>query len=750
MNIMGRREKDQKPRFFRRRFTIDTVPRFATLYISGPRSIQAFINGTMVLKDSMDPDSLRRIRVFAVAVAPYLKAGSNVIAISAIHGMPLAAKILPAARSVNAAPLVISDDQWRVSPNGREGWEKSSFADSSWARVETLGGIEGSIDLLQFNADAGLYDWPGYDGISPFLAHHRLVAASLDPYEGSAKFENLGTLTSDHPAPEEFMVHLPPETVREGHPHILLDFGKEISGRIRLVSDSAQAADLSLQYGESKEEALHQPFLGETPIHLTPHAKAYGPKSAFRYVLIRFLGSNQNVSFKSIDADVIYYPVKYQGYFESSDQALNKMWAVGAYTAHLCMQDDIWDAPKRDRGRWMGDLDVSGRTINDVFADHYLVEDTISHLVDEVPPNHYINNIAGYSAAFIRFESDYYLHIGSEEQLRNLHGRILDTLQVMTRDLNGRSIYSNLAHAWVFVDWSPYLNEDTSDARAATQFEFYGAFIQGAYLLRKLGDVQNAEKYEQLAASMKAASQQSLLDHQLGSFGTRAQVNAAAVLYGVADEAQYPSIWTHSLSLVGKVPYERFVITPYYGYYVIEAMAKMGHRAEALDWIRNYWGGMLAEGATSYWEAYDPYWHKRDFHGSLQADNRSGYFVSLAHGWSSGVVPWLMDQIVGINPAAPGFSVVDIRPNLAGLSWVRGGEPTPRGMIEVSVKQRTGETEVQVDLPPSTTAHISLLLTGKERDIAVNGKTVSWTPEENGTRAAFVLNTGGHFQITAK
>ncbi len=29
-----------------------------------------------------------------------------------------------------------------------------------------------------------------------------------------------------------------------------------------------------------------------------------------------------------------------------------------------------------------------------------------------------------------------------------------------------------------------------------------------------------------------------------------------------------------------------------------------------------YWGGMLEEGATSMWEAYDPRWYKEDFHAS--------------------------------------------------------------------------------------------------------------------------------------
>ena len=65
--------------------------------------------------------------------------------------------------------------------------------------------------------------------------------------------------------------------------------------------------------------------------------------------------------------DFKYYPVKYRGAFACSDPLLTKIWYTGAYTAHLCMQEQIWDGPKRDRRLWMGDLQISGQTINNVF-----------------------------------------------------------------------------------------------------------------------------------------------------------------------------------------------------------------------------------------------------------------------------------------------------------------------------------------------------------------------------------------------
>jgi hypothetical protein len=221
-----------------------------------------------------------------------------------------------------------------------------------------------------------MYAWPGYDGISPFLAQFHLGAMHVDHvYDGLGKVHNADSLAGSSSSGSEFSVELPTEEVSlYDAPQILLDFGREVTGRIELQSDSSQPSDVTVQYGESEMEALRDPYLGIDPIHVPPHATAYGPKSAFRYVLVRFTGG-RDTRYKSIQLDGIAYPVTYTGSFSSSDPGLNQMWAIGAYTAHLCMQDDIWDAPKRDRGRWLGDLDVSGRTIEDVFGDGFLMDD---------------------------------------------------------------------------------------------------------------------------------------------------------------------------------------------------------------------------------------------------------------------------------------------------------------------------------------------------------------------------------------
>jgi alpha-L-rhamnosidase len=744
---------DLHPHYFRRAFHVDAPPAQATLYIAGPHSATIYLNGQRVGEYQLNLDLPMGIRVYSCDVTGVLHAGKNTLAIEAVRGPnieALALKVVPAAPGVDAPPLLVSDAQWKASLRASGDWQSAAFDDSSWADAESLGGIESSIEFFQWNADAGMYEWPGYDGISPFLAQYHLSPMKVThEYAGLGELNGFESLTQSVPSGAALSVQLPAAVVREQDaPQILLDFGREVAGRLEIQSASDQPSDVTVQYGESEIEALRDPYLGIDPVHVAPHATAYGPKSAFRYALIRFTGG-RDARYKWIGLDGIAYPVTYKGYFSSSDAALNQMWMIGAYTAHLCMQDDIWDAPKRDRGRWMGDLDVSGRTIEDAFGGGFLMDDTLNHLLGTAPIRKDVNGIPGYSAFWVIGETEYYRHTGSMQQLESTHTRLVQLLQYMETEMDQRNLYADKNHAWPFVDWSPELNGDDVETIRGTQFEFYAAFRDGAFLLRALHDTANAERFEKEADAMKAAAQRYLRDPS-GTFGTRWQTNAYAVLSGVADPSQYPAIWRNVLSTVGHVKYNPLIITPYYNYYVISAMARMGHRAEALDWIRHYWGGMLEEGATSFWEGYDPSWYKGiDFHASLQADNISGYRVSLAHGWSSGVTPWLTEQVLGIHARGPGFTQVDIRPDLIDLEWVKGAEPTPRGMLGVSIRKASGYI-TSIDLPLGTEARVSVPVSSPNTQVTVNGAIASTHPDENGARAIVLLQSAGHFEIHSR
>ena len=738
------------PRWFRVHFFLDAPPEAATLYLAGPRDAEVYVNGMLAAHPAADPLSRLDIHVFVVDVTRWLHNGDNVLAIQARHGRRLVAKLIPAPIGVIIPPILISGPTWQVSTHETDGWQNAGFNDSSWSPVVASGSIEGDIDNFQWNEDAGLYNWPGYEGASPFLARIFLPAADVrDAYAGLGAFGNTDALTSsaENPA-HEFSVRLEPNPSGDYTPAITLDFGREVAGRVQFNSDTDSPITVSIAYGESLGEVDNEPYLGTNIVHITPTGTAVGPKSAFRYARIRFLAGPAVVKFRSIRVEDLYYPVHYQGSFESSDPLLNRIWETGVYTTHLCMQDDLWDAPKRDRGRWMGDTDISGRVSDAVFADKFLLEDTLTRLIGPLPIHEHVNGIPGYSSYWFTELLNHDLHTGNKDYLASMHDSIVALLQFMDQDFDAQNHFINHTHEWLYVDWALDLNGETPATRATTTLEYIRAYRAGVRLLRELGDTANADHFAQRADALSKFSQDSQFAN--GSFGPRWQTNAMAVLAGVATPDQYGSIWTSVLSSVGQPTWRPDVISPYYGSYVLDALARIGHRADALAWIRTYWGGMINEGATSFWEAYDPAWPKDDPHVDLQADNTAGYRISLAHGWSSAPAYWLLDQVLGIVPTASGFSQTTIRPDLLDLDWARGGEPTPNGLLKVDLKKGDHGLDAAIDLPAGIDATILFPVPAGANHVLVNGKPQTGTPAENGARLAFHLAQPGHYDLHAE
>jgi alpha-L-rhamnosidase len=762
--------------YFRRNFSISTAPKVATLYVMGPPRMRIYLNGRLLANAQRDPTAKIDPFVLILDAGPVLRQGHNTLAIAAASGRQLgfsfgsrsrlAVKIVPRPREVNGPAIVMSDSGWKYSTQEHSGWEQPGFSDSGWQPVATLGGIESTIDFFQANQDAAMYRWPGYDGISPFLARTPARAAAvLDAFDGLGALHNTGVLATDrdqlHPAPAgDFIVDLPRGPIPPSeYPSLVLDFGRESTGRIEVASDSDSPMRLAVQYGESLGETLQEPYLGVDELDVPPHETAYGPKSAFRYAKVRFLAGSSPLRFKTIELEDIYYPVHYRGAFDSSDPLLNRIWQVGAYTSHLCMQDDIWDAPKRDRARWMGDLDVSGHVIDAVFADRFLMQQTLDYLIRDAgqPVSRDVNGIPGYSAFWVMGEADYYRHLGNLEYLKSVHQPLVELLNYMASEMDAGSIFTNRHHAWPFVDWSPGmspsfgletrpLSETAPNAQRATQFEFYAAFKQGSWLLRELGDSANADRFAAKAEAIRSVALQDMLDRDSGTFGDRWQPNAMAIYSGLAGPGETQRIWQKVLSHPNK-----FRITPYYNFYVIAAMAQAGQYEAALDWIRKYWGGMIRRGATSFWEAYNLGLPQHGWHRMLRADFGQGYFVSLAHGWSSGPTIWLTEEILGIKPTAPGFSQVSIRPELADLKWVHGAEPTPRGLIKVNYRPGSnGNLTASIDLPPGTNAAVSMPVSEGATSIRVNGQLQSGISAENGRRVILHLSHGGHYDLASQ
>jgi alpha-L-rhamnosidase len=765
------------PHFFRARFSVIRIPDAATLYIAGPREAHVYLNGHLLADFTSNIDAPINFRVFHADATQALRIGDNTLAIEAIrgrgvasgaraiatqqlaYGEVLAAEIIPAAFGVEAPALIITDTNWRSTATRAGHWQDSAFDDRAWPAVASLGPIEGNKDLFQWNADAGMYAWPGYMGMSEPLRTYTLKPQAVTHvYAAHSRLANLDALT--RPSASPFTITLPNASTDAEPPSLLLDFGREVSGRLLIESACDCIAALSIAYGESEIEAMSTGltsgqqggnYLGTNIVEVPAHGIARGPKSGFRYVRIAFLRGAPLTTFKSIRVEGIYYPVNYAGHFESSDPLLNRIWETGAYTAHLCMQDGIWDAAKRDRGHWAGDLDVAGRVISTVFADTLLIEDTLRGLVPEgTAPAPAVNGIPGYSALWVTSLYSLYLHSGDRAFLASQRDDLLRILAGMDTTLDSTGLLANTRQAWLFLDWAPGLHTDTPEARIGTELQYIRAYTAAARLFTYLGDTANNTKYEARARKSIAAAQAAFRDPDTGTYGRTWQLNSLATLT-IADSKD-TAIWNNILSHVKQDSPTDQIITPYFNAYLLDAMASLGHRREALDWMRQYWGGMLAEGATSFWESYDLRWPKSNPHLSLQADDTSGYFVSLAHGWSAGPTTWLTENILGITPIEPGYGTVDIHPDLLDLAWAYGAVPTPHGLIKINVDKKGG---IILDLPQGVSkAVVRFTPLDPNAEVYVNGRLFRCvTCLRNGPREpvrVIELTNPGHYEITAR
>ena len=503
-------------------------------------------------------------------------------------------------------------------------------------------------------------------------------------------------------------------------PTLMVDFGKELAGRLQIWGTAG--VEMIITTGESAEECVHEePALdnsGPFKLILAGANPAVTPYSAFRYARISF-PSNVALEITHIIFDHKYYPVQYWGSFDCSDSLLTRIWYAGAYTAHLCMQEEIWDAPKRDRGLWIGDLQITGQTISKVFADRFLMEYSISKVRaeaqgDRAPaelPIHNVNSSPGYSGSWFCTLADFHRHVGDMKFLTSQHEAIISLLKYQQTQFDVNNIYCNPYKCWSFCDWSPGFVLDNPLTTATTQLYIILGVHEAVYLLHELGDTANAEKFASWADQLIVAARTIFYTPANKAYGNRLQMNIMAVLSGVATPAQCEGIYSHILKYGSPAwtvepdltRHDDDPITPYYGYFMLQSMSKLKQNQDALNYIRLNWGDMLRRGATTWWEKFSPAWPD-DMNWALDQTN----YMSLCHGWSSGPTVYLTENVLGVRPTSAGYATLEIAPQLGDLNWAEGNVPTPYGIIHVRVERIREKMQCVVKLPKNVIATIHL------------------------------------------
>ncbi len=489
-------------------------------------------------------------------------------------------------------------------------------------------------------------------------------------------------------------------------PAILFDFGKEIQGGIQLVTTAAgsnKPVKIRVRFGESVSEAMSEigGERGATNDHAMRDFEMSLPwlgvaevgNSGFRFVRIDLIEPNTQLSLKEINAIFTYRDVPYLGSFRSSDERLNKIWLTGAYTVHLNMQEYLWDGIKRDRLVWLGDLHPEVMTVNSVFGYNEVVPKSLDLARDITPLPGWMNGMCSYSLWWVMIHHDWYRYQGNLSYLKEQQAYLTGLLNLLLTkvDASGKE---QLDGGGRFLDWPSSPNEQ--GVNAGLQALMVITFEAGAELCTVLGNKQLANTCAETAARM----QKYVLPHN--------DLKQAAALMALAGMVPAKKANEEVIAVGGSKNFSTF-----YGYYMLQAQAKAGAYETAMENIRQYWGGMLDMGATTFWEDFDLDWTanaaridelvpagKKDIHADFGAYCYKNLRHSLCHGWASGPTSWLSEHVLGVQIVEPGGKVIRVEPHLGNLEWVEGTFPTPLGVVYVKhTKDAGGKIKSEVKAP---------------------------------------------------
>ena len=508
---------------------------------------------------------------------------------------------------------------------------------------------------------------------------------------GSGIYVPAGSWNFDEPdlSPSRYQLQwrdaLPVSSKRKGM-GILYDFGRETFGH--LVFRKTEGLGMAyIYYGESREEALDKEHCETLDVLEISNGQPVLPlgSKAFRYVYVETKG---NISYElAMYEEYAPFDAEHSGTFHCSDNELNNIWQTAARTLELTTQEFFMDGIKRDRWTWSGDAIQSYLMNYYLHFDSECVKRTIRQLRGKDPVTAHINTIMDYTFYWFKSILDYFEYTGDIAFVREMWPRMVTLMDYVLSRTNADGMAEGQPDDWIFVDWVDFPMHKR-DTLCFEQILFCKALDTMARCAELLGiDSDYSQKAEALHRKIKATfwseESQSYL-HAIEDGQMNPQItkfpNMFAILYGLADKAECDAIIQHVMTNPQIAP----ITTPYMRFYELETLCMAGQQTQVLQEIRDYWGGMIREGATSFWEKYVPT-EKDTQHLAMYG---RPYGKSLCHAWGASPIYLLGKYYLGVRPLKPGYEEYEVRPSLGDLDWMEGDVPTPNGIIHVYMDKK--------------------------------------------------------------
>lgn len=423
--------------------------------------------------------------------------------------------------------------------------------------------------------------------------------------------------------------------------YVILDFGKEMHGGIRLITNWIYYGDckVRIRFGESLGEVnssikeknatnAHGPRDFETLI--CAYADVTIGQTGFRFVRIDLL-EEKYIYFKNIFCENHRFSKKPIYTYQGNDARIAEIFETAKRTVDLCASEGyIWDGIKRDRLVWAGDLAPEVMALTSIYGKLSVVERSLDLVKKEAPLPKFMNAIYTYSMWWVIVLADYYKEFGCKEYLSKQMKYMQKLIERFNElvDENG-DLEKGIRY---LVDWP---TKDTVDELTGVRAIFLMAINGALYLLNEFGlPTETALKVKEKINRQPIQPKQMKQVVALKYFAT-----------GELTDEEYAMLIDG-----GTKGFSTFM-----SYYILTAIATRDEQL-AIDLMKEYYGAMLDRGATTFWEDFHMEWldgsgsidkiepDKKDIHGDYGAHCYVGFRHSLCHGWSAGVAKFIKEH----------------------------------------------------------------------------------------------------------
>lgn len=617
---------------------------------------------------------------------------------------------------------------WRAIASKRDGSDFLGYRDTALIAELTIVYADGTAESIVTDSSwtaresklryTNIYDGDIYDATFKAGSARHCICVDL---EKDMLIQQEGEKIVEH----ERMPAL--QVIKTPAGETVIDFGQNMTGYVEFRIKGTPGAQATISHGETldrdgnfynanyRSADAQIKFICDGEEHIYKSALTF---FGFRY--IRLENWPDEIKKENFTAAVVHSDIRRTGYFECSDETVNKLFKNIIWGQKSNFLDVPTDCPQRnERLGWTGDAQVFVRTaslnfdverffkkwLHDLAADQGR-DGCVPHVVPNIFDD--MGGSSAWSDAAVICPWEIYRTYGDKAVLEEQFDSMKAWIDWMReRSENGRRSGGSHFGDWLGLD-SPEgsYKGSTPDDLIATAYYKYSTelFIKAAHALGR-----DVAEYENISAEAAKAFRREYMEN--GRVKNATQTACVLALYfDITDDRAATATQLNELVKRAGHLETGFVGTPY----LLHALSDNGYAETAYDLLlrREYpsWLYPISKGATTVWEHWDGI--KPD--GTMWSTDMNS-FNHYAYG---AVADWMYGTAAGINsdPDRPGFEHIIFRPVTdRRLDFVKASIDTRRGTVASEWRRENGRIKYIFTVPEGCCA--SAVIGGEKHEV---------------------------------